>query len=79
MLYLVVKKMDAEPGSGYLVAPFEDSDVRVAGQIQEASAGSGIYVAISSDVSNVYGEYANHEEVSLDELKSRLAEWGMKI
>ncbi len=79
MYYLVVKRMDAGPGAHYLVAPFEYEDRQEARAIQRASEGSGIYVAIASNVSDVYGEYANHDEISLEELKAVLSGWGAQL
>lgn len=79
MFYLIAGRMDAEPGDKYLVVPFQASEMAIAGEIQEASSGSEVYVAIASDVSEVYGEYANHDEVSLEELKSVLRGWGLQL
>lgn len=79
MFYLIARRMDAEPGCKYLVAPFQAAEMVVAGEIQEASSGSEVYVAIASEVSEVYGEYANHDEVSLEELKSVLCGWGLQL
>ena len=79
MFYLIARRMDAEPGDKYLVVPFQASEMAIAGEIQEASSGSEVYVAIASDVSEVYGEYAHHEEVSFEEMKAQLIEWGMQI
>lgn len=79
MFYLIARRMDAEPGCKYLVAPFQAAEMAVAGEIQEASSGSEVYVAIASDVSEVYGEYAHHEEVSFDEMKAQLIEWGLEV
>lgn len=79
MFYLIAGRMDAGPGDKYLVVPFQVSEMAIAGEIQEASSGSEVYVAIASDVSEVYGEYANHDEVSLEELKSVLCGWGLQL
>lgn len=79
MFYLIARRMDAEPGCKYLVAPFQAAEMTAAGEIQEASSGSEVYVAIASDVSEVYGEYAHHEEVSFDEMKAQLIEWGLEV
>lgn len=79
MYYLIARRMDAEPGAKYLVVPFQAAEMAIAGETQEASSGSEVYVAIASDVSEVYGEYANYDEVSLEELKSVLCGWGLKL
>lgn len=79
MYYLIARRMDAEPGAKYLVCPFEKSHLSEMGSLSFKSRGTGVYLCIASDVSEVYGEYANHDEVSLEELKSVLCGWGLQL
>lgn len=79
MYYLIARRMDAEPGAKYLVCPFEKSRLSEMGSLSFKSRGTGIYLCIASDVSEVYGEYAHHEEVSFDEMKAQLIEWGLEV
>lgn len=79
MYYLVAKKMDAAPGTKFLVSPFEEDKLLELGPLTFKSRGSGVYLCVASDVSDVYGEYANHDEISLEELKAVLSGWGLQL